>query len=69
MPEITNQSGKYEFKYLNSLEYYFTKKTNLMVFLYQYIFNYNIFLDMTYINTFVYVWSRYWSPFYMGFYP
>ena len=68
MPKITNQSGKYEFKYLNSLEYYFTKNQfdgfSVPVYLQlQYIFN------MTCTNTFVCDRARYWSPFYMGFYP
>ena len=55
------------FLYLNPLEYYFTKKQIWWFLLYQYLFKYNIFLNITYLNTCVCVQARYWYPFYMVF--
>ena len=56
-----------KFLIFNYLENYLTKKLVLVFFLYQYLSNYNIFLNVTYHNTYVCVQDMYWYPFYIVF--
>ena len=62
--EISNRSWKNEFfTFKPPGKLFYTPPNFDAFFRYQYLFNYNNFLNMTYPNTSVFLRARYWYPF------